>query len=128
MKPVISIVYDKDSPIVVLSKDISGLDDYERARETRKFYTSEVKQLETTVEYLIIELLNDYGIIPTNDDDEALESAFNKLRKDYGKVVKIIDKYSDFKGKIAHRKLNQTCIIEDDELSIANQIVLEEIK
>lgn len=125
MKPVISVYYDDNAnPIVVLSKNIADLENYEKARETRKFYTNEVKQLESTVEYLIIDILNELGVIPYDDTDEALESAFRKLYKDYGKTIKIIDEYENYKGKIVHRKLNQTCIEEDSELSIANKIVV----
>lgn len=124
MKPVISIYYDGVNPIVVISKNVDGLDAYEKARETRKFYTSEVKQLESTVEYLIIDKLNDFGIIPTDDDEESIKSAFAKLLRDFGIEIKIIDTYADYKGKIVHKKLNQTCIEEDGELSIANTIVI----
>ena len=125
MKPVINIYYENENPIVVLSKEIKGLETYERVRETRKFYTSEVKQLESTVEYLIIEILSDYGVIPYDDTEEALESAFNKFYKEYHKQIKIVDVYENYKGKIVHKKLNQTCIEEDNELSIANKVVVE---
>ena len=125
MKPVISVVYDGENPIVVLSKNINGLSDYEKIRETRKFYTSEVKQLETMVEYLIIDKLNDYGIIPIDDDEDSIASAFDKLNRQHNVHIRVIDKYANFAGKIIHRKLNQTCIEEDGELSIANEIILE---
>ena len=129
MKPVISVLYDEfEHPIVVLSKNISGLDQYEKVKETRKFYTSEVKQLESMVEYLIIDKLNDYGIIPFDDSEDALESAFRKLAENYKMRINIVDEYSDYKGKIVHRALRQTCIEEDNELSIANKIIVEEIK
>ncbi len=129
MKPVISVLYDEnENPIVVLSKNISGLDQYEKVKETRKFYTSEVKQLESMVEYLIIDKLNDYGIIPFDDSEESLQSAFQKLAENYKMRINIVDGYSDYKGKIVHRGLKQTCIEEDNELSIANKIMLEETK
>lgn len=129
MKPVISVIYDEnENPIVVLSKNISGLDQYEKVKETRKFYTSEVKQLESMVEFLIIDKLNDYGIIPFDDSEESLQSAFQKLAENYKMRINIVDGYSDYKGKIVHRGLKQTCIEEDGELSIANKIMLEETK
>lgn len=129
MKPVISVLYDEnENPIVVLSKNISNLSNYDKARETKKFYTSEVKQLETMVEFIIIDKLNDYGIIPFDDSDEAFDSALSKLEKEHHLRVRIIDAYYDYKGKVVRRKLAQTCIEEDGELSIANKIVLEEIK
>lgn len=127
MKPVISVVYDNDDPIVVLSKNLDGLDAYEKVREIRKFYTSEIKQLEAMVEYIIIDKLNDYGIIPVDDSEEALESAFNQLRNVYDKKITIIDKYENYKGKIIHKGLKQTCIEEDNEVSVANQIKVEGI-
>ena len=128
MKPVIEVIYNEyGNPIVILSKNISGLSTYDKARETRKFYTSEVKQLETMVEYIIIDVLNEFGIIPYDDSNEAFESSLQKLAQRNMKL-NIIDEYKDFKGKIVHRALNQTCIEDGEELSIANKIVLEEME
>lgn len=127
MKPVINIVYDNGDTIVILSKNLEGLTTYEKAQEIRKFYTSETKQFETTIEYLIIDKLNDFGIIPVDDSDEAIGSALSILKNRYRKNIKIIDAYEGYKGKIIHKALNQTCIEEDNEISIANKIILEDL-
>lgn len=127
MKPVINIVYDNGDPIVILSQELKGLTMYDKAKEIKKFYTNEIKKFETTIEYLIVSELNDFGIIPTDDSEDAIASALKILRNGYHKNIKIIDMYADFKGKIIHKALNQTCIEEDDVISIANKIMLEEI-
>lgn len=129
MKPVINVVYDEDNnPIVVLSKKISGLDAYDKAKETRKFYTSEIKQFESVISFQVLDILNDYGIIPYDESDDAFESALTKLAEIYHKQISIVDMYSDFNGKIVIRLNRRTIIEDDDELSVANKIILEEVK
>jgi len=129
MKPVISVVYDEsENPIVILSKKIDGLDQYDKAKETRRFYTSEIKQFESVISFQILDILDDYGIMPYDDSDEAFASALQKLREIYHKQITIVDMYSDFKGKIVIRLQEQTIIEEDNELSVANKIILEEWK
>lgn len=134
MKPVLEVYNEKPNEyIVVLSKDISDIKGkYEITLETQKFYKNEAKKLEEAIDILIIEILQDFGIIPSDITKEAIRSAFMLLQSKHGITIDIEDEYEvipnrDAKMVYRNTKLNQTCIIENDILSIANKIIVKEI-
>lgn len=126
MKPVLQVIEAEDGFTVEISKNIYGLSKYDMAKEIKKFYTSEVKQLESTIESCVLELLDRFGIIPYDDTEEAIKSAIDKLFHDYEYHIVIEDSYEKTTEKIVHKKKRQTCIIDEYKiLSIANKVYLE---
>lgn len=126
MKPALQVIEQGDGYIVEISKNISGLSQYDKAKEIKKFYTSEVKQLEGTIEICVLSLLDQFHIVAYDDTEEAIKSAVDKLHYDYGKSIAITDLYENTKEKVVHRKKNQTCILDEyDILSIANKVFIK---
>lgn len=129
MKPVLNTYKDENgNDLVVISKYVGQLDEYDRTYEIKKFVKSEVKQLEYAIEYIIISILNDeFGIIPSDSSDEAIESALDLLKLKFGKTIDIVDLYQSTKLKVVSRENKQTCVIDDDDyISIANKVVIKE--
>lgn len=126
MKPVLQIIEDGNGYIVEISKNIYGLSQYDKAREIKKFYTTEVKQLESTIESCVCELLDQFGIYAIDDTEEAIKSAIDTLYYKYQRHIAIVDLYENTKEKVIHRKKKQTCILDNKYmLSIANKVFIE---
>lgn len=126
MKPALQIIEEQDAYVVEISKNIFGLSQYDKAKEIKKFYTSEVKQLESTIETCVLALLDQFGIIVYDDTEESVKSAIDKLNREYGREIKICDCYEHIKEKVVHRRKGQTCIIDDfGMLSIANRVYID---
>lgn len=127
MKPVIETYKDQDGQdIVCISKCLKGLSAYDRSLEIKKLVKTEIKQFEFAISYVIVStLFEDYGIMPTDSSDEALQSAMKLLKEKYGLWFEIEDIYEHTKLKVVHKELKQTCVLDDDDyISIANKIVV----
>lgn len=123
MKAVIEIYDDEQSTIVEISKKIVGQSRYERLKSLVQFYTKEVKELENAIDYVILEIMSRYyGIVPTGTTKEDLISAIEIMKAKYGKTFIIEDRYQDTKEIVVHRAHKQTCIMDNDIVSIANEI------
>ena len=113
--------------IVVMEKDISNLNAYDRQREIVKFHKTEIKTFQSFVEETTLTILNNLGIFIYDDTKSSLESAFDTLKRKLRKNLIIEDRYKDTKEKILYKGVGFTVIQEDNIISVANEILLKEI-
>ena len=114
--------------IVVMEKDISNLNAYDRQREIIKFHKTEIKTFQSFVEETTLTILNNLGIFIYDDTKSSLESAFDTLKRKLRKNLIIEDRYKDTKEKILYKGVGFTVIQEDNIISVANEILLKEIE
>ncbi len=114
--------------IVVMEKDISNLNAYDRQREIVKFHKTEIKTFQSFVEETTLTILNNLGIFIYDDTKSSLESAFDTLKRKLRKNLIIEDRYKDTKEKILYKGVGFTVIQEDNIISVANEILLKEIE
>ena len=114
--------------IVVMEKDISNLNAYDRQREIVKFHKTEIKTFQSFVEETTLTILNNLGIFIYDDTKSSLESAFDTLKRKLRKNLIIEDRYKDTKEKILYKGVGFTVIQEDNIISVANEIILKEIE
>ena len=114
--------------IVVMEKDISNLNAYDRQREIVKFHKTEIKTFQSFVEETTLTILNNLGIFIYDDTKSSLESAFDTLKRKLQKNLIIEDRYKDTKEKILYKGVGFTVIQEDNIISVANEIILKEIE
>lgn len=114
--------------IVVMEKDISNLNVYDRQREIVKFHKTEIKTFQSFVEETTLTILNNLGIFIYDDTKSSLESAFDTLKRKLRKNLIIEDRYKDTKEKILYKGVGFTVIQEDNIISVANEIILKEIE
>lgn len=126
MKPTIQVIINEDSSgyIVLMEKALGNEnhDMFGKQREIRKFKITEKQVFIDTVEQVVITLFGEYGIIPYDNTKQALESAFDTLKRTYNKTIQIVDRYQDTKETIVHRENLITIIIEKGVLSMAQEI------
>ena len=126
MKPTIQVLINENESgyIVVMEKPL-GKDNHDmfgKQREIRKFKTTEKQVFIDTVEQAVITILGEYGIIPYDNTEQSLESAFDTLKRTYHKTIKIVDRYKDTQETIVYRENLITIIIENNVLSMAQEI------
>lgn len=134
MKPKINIVYDgANSKTYIMSTELDTYNLFDRAKAIKRFIYQETKVLEILLENNLREILAHYGIIPQDNTESALKSAFDTL-KGKGITIEIIDRYKVFQNSnkdIADVGLsvmgvspNQMTVILEDEsiLSCAMEI------
>lgn len=126
MKPTIQVLNNDDQTgLIVVMEKVLGSDNNDvflKQRETRKFKTTEKQVFIDTVESAVIKILEEYGIIPYDTTESALESALDTLKRKYKKNIEIVDCYKDTKERIVYRENLITIIIENGILSMANEI------
>ena len=130
-KPTIMVIPndEQDGYIVIMEKDL-GRENYDlfaKQKEIKKFKTSEQQVFIETIDMSIRELLNQFGIIPFDTSKSALESAFDTLKRKYGKNIRIEDRYKDTQETIVDRKDLITIILEKGILSCANEVKVVDI-
>lgn len=117
-----------DGYIVVMEKNLSNINDlFTQQREIKKFKSNEKQVFIETIDMVIREILKQFGIIPFDTSESALNSAFDTLNRNYDKTIEIIDRYKDTKETIIDRQELITIIMENDILSCANEIRVKEI-
>ena len=112
--------------IFVLSQNIKGLNEYERAKAIEGFIRKETKVLEMALETYLRQLLRDNGINIQDGSKSALESAFLELEHK-GKSISIIDRYYEINNEriIGESPNGMTVILEDDILSSAMEVIID---
>lgn len=130
-KPTIMVIPNDDLTgyIVIMEKDLGkeNYDMFAKQKEIKKFKTSEQQVFIDTIDMSIRELLNQFGIIPFDTTKSAIESAFDTLKRKYGKTIQIEDRYRNTEETIVDRKDLITIILEKGVLSCANEIRVKEI-
>lgn len=130
-KPTIMVIPndEQDGYIVIMEKDLGkeNYDMFAKQKEIKKFKTSEQQVFIETIDMSIRELLNQFGIIPFDTTKSALESAFDTLKRKYGKNIRIEDRYKDTQETIVDRKDLITIILEKGVLSCANEVKVVDI-
>ena len=120
---------EENSTIYVMSMSVKDLGIYEKAKAIKRFKDRETQVLEQVLDSDLRQILRNYGIIPEDGSDQALEKAFNQLET---KVVhiEIRDRYFEFQGeKIIGESPNKMTIIEEEDgtlLSCAMEIIVYE--
>ena len=131
MKPTIQVIPNEDNTgyIVIMEKDMTTLhyDMFAQQQEMKKFRTTERKVFINTIDMAIRKILDQFGIIPFDTTEDALKSAFDTLKRKYGKTIEIIDRYNGIKGLVVDKENYITVIIENNILSCANEIKVKEI-
>ena len=126
-------IYDGEEPnskVYVLSMLVKDLDTYEKAKATKRFINKETQVLEQVIENDLRQVLRDNGIIPQDGSNQALERAITLLECQ-GKKINIVDRYYQIGDEriIGESPDNSmTIIIEDDILSCAVEVIIEERK
>lgn len=118
--------YESESggKIFVLSQNISGLNEYEKAKVVENFINRETKVLEMAIETYLRQVLRENGVLPSSGSKSDLERAFITL-ENKGKRIEIYDRYSNgaYNETIIGESTNQMTVInEDDILSCAIEI------
>lgn len=131
MKPTIQVIPNDENNgyIVIMEKDMNDLkyDMYAQQKEIKKFRTTERKVFIDTIDMAIRKILDQFGIIPFDTSESALKSAFDTLKRHYGKTIEIIDRYDGIKGLVVDKENYITVIVENGILSCANEIVVRGI-
>ena len=120
---------EPNSTIYVMSMSIKGLGIYEKAKAIKRFKDRETQVLEQVLDSDLRQILRNYGIIPEDGSDQALEKAFNQLETK-GVHIEIRDRYFEFQGEriIGESPNKMTIIVEEDGtlLSCAMEIIVYE--
>lgn len=120
---------EKNSTIYVMSMPIKDLGIYERAKAIKRFKDRETQVLEQVLDSDLRQILRNYGIVPEDGSDQALEKAFNQLETK-GVHIEIRDRYFEFQGEriIGESPNKMTIIVEEDGtlLSCAMEIIVYE--
>ena len=116
------------SKIYILSQSIKGFSTYERAKAIHNFVEKETKVLEIAIENDLREFLKKHDISIKDGSNEALNRAFTELECK-GFHIGIRDRYY----QIGDERIigespdgSMTIIIEDDILSCAIEVIIEE--
>ena len=120
---------EPNSTIYVMSMSIKDLGIYEKAKAIKRFKDRETQVLEQVLDSDLRQILKNYGVIPEDGSDQALEKAFNQLETK-GVHIEIIDRYFEFQGEriIGESPNKMTIIVEEDGtlLSCAMEIIVYE--
>lgn len=118
----------ENGKIFVMSQDINGLSIYERAKVIEHFINKDTKVLEMALENYLRQVLRDYGIIPQDGSNSALERAFLQLENN-GKKIDIVDRYYELENEriIGESPNKMTIINENDILSCAMEVVIYDV-
>ena len=114
---------ENGSKIFVLSQNITGLSEYQKAKVTESFINRETKVLEMAIETYLRQVLRENGVLPMDGSKSALERAFITLENN-GKAINIYDRYNETYGeRIIGQSSNLMTVIEEDGiLSCAMEI------
>lgn len=120
---------EPNSTIYVMSMPIKDLGIYEKAKAIKRFKDRETQVLEQVIESDLRQILRNYGVVPEDGSDQALEKAFNQLETK-GVHIEIRDRYFEFQGEriIGESPNKMTIIVEEDGtlLSCAMEIIVHE--
>ena len=120
---------ESNSTIYVMSMPIKDLGIYDKAKAIKRFKDRETQVLEQVLDSDLRQILRNYGIIPEDGSDQALEKAFNQLETK-GVHIEIRDRYFEFQGEriIGESPNKMTIIVEEDGtlLSCAMEIIVYE--
>lgn len=120
---------EPNSTIYVMSMPIKDLGIYERAKAIKRFKDRETQVLEQVLDSDLRQILRNYGVVPEDGSDQALEKAFNQLEIK-GVHIEIRDRYFEFQGEriIGESPNKMTIIVEEDGtlLSCAMEIIVYE--
>lgn len=131
MKAELEIITNDDgNKVVLLSKSLKGLTTYEELTEIENFKKNDIKRLEYGVDFVIRDILGQYGIIPNESNKEGLQRAFDTLKSKYHIQIKIADCYSYTEERVLYHKHDLQSLITiiqdyDHTISCANEIVVE---
>ena len=122
---------EPNSTIYVMSMSIKDLGIYEKAKAIKRFKDRETQVLEQVLDSDLRQILRNYGVIPEDGSDQALDKAFNQLETK-GVRIEIRDRYFEFQGEriIGESPNKMTIIVEEDGtlLSCAMEIIVYEQK
>lgn len=126
--------YDSENggKVFVLSQDITGLNEYEKAKAINHFVNNETKVLETALDSHCRTLLRENGVNIPDGSNSALNQALCEL-KVKGKDLMIIDRYYELNNeRIIAQSPNQMTVIQEDidnkiTLSCAIEVVVEDV-
>lgn len=120
---------ENNSTIYVMSMPIKDLGIYEKAKAIKRFKDRETQVLEQVLDSDLRQILRNYGVVPEDGSDQALEKAFNQLETK-GVHIEIKDRYFEFQGEriIGESPNKMTIIVEEDGtlLSCAMEIIVYE--
>jgi len=120
---------EPNSTIYVMSMPIKDLGIYDKAKAIKRFKDRETQVLEQVLDSDLRQILRNYGVIPEDGSDQALEKAFNQLETK-GVHIEIRDRYFEFQGEriIGESPNKMTIIVEEDGalLSCAMEIIVYE--
>ena len=86
---------DSDNGCVYMLQDISGVNEYERAKAIINFCDKESKVFEKAIDREIVEIFERNGINIPSTDKSVLKLAFEVL-KGKGKYIEVIDTLKDY--------------------------------
>lgn len=128
-KPILEIVEQGEFyKVYYLHQDLSGLSLYERTKAIERFINNATKTLEIAISSDLRHYLREYGIIPQDGSESALQRAFLELEQK-GKVVAIIDRYYKLNDEhiIAESPNHMTVILESENfLGCSMEVRLED--
>ena len=87
---------ERENGYVYMLQDISGVNEYERAKAIINFCDKESKVFEKAIDREIVEIFERNGINIPSTDKSVLKLAFEVL-KGKGKYVEVIDTLKDYK-------------------------------
>ena len=131
-KPKIEIIDEgiKDNEIhrtYVMTQELDDLSLYDRTKGIERFINKETKVLEMLLESDLRRILKEFGVIPYDGSESALNEAFDTLKRK-GVFVRIVDRYYELENEniIGESPNKMTIILEDDNfISCAMEIVVE---
>lgn len=122
----IEVLKGEEGQVFVLNQDIKGFNVYQKAKAINTFISSETKALETAIDVYVRGVLRENGIKIADGSNVALERAFLEL-ENKGKSINLVDRYYEINNEnIVGEINNMTVILEDDVLSCAVEVIINE--
>ena len=111
----------------VMTQELDDLSLYDRTKGIERFINKETKVLEMLLESDLRRILKEFGVIPYDGSESALNEAFDTLKRK-GVFVRIVDRYYEIENEniIGESPNKMTIILENDNfISCAMEIVVE---
>lgn len=128
-KPTIS-AYESENGnvIIVLSQDITNLDNYEIIKAYHRFVKSELSLFKLAVENQVKELLQtNLGVVINESDKDTVKKSIEYVKSTYHKQLVIRDRHENTNENVIHKETGITVIVSDNVIECANEISLERV-
>ena len=110
----------RENNCLYLTQDIGGMNIYDRAKAIVNFVEKETKELEKEIDKVILDIFEQYHINIPSTKKSVLKRAFDTLKGQYQRDIKVNDLYADINDLYISEHIKSTDLfsiwLEDDTL------------